>query len=36
MGHADIRMTAGLYGHLDVSRKQQLAATISDTLSSTC
>ena len=36
MGHADIRMTADLYGHLDVSRKQQLAATISDTLSSTC
>ena len=36
MGHADIRMTADLYGHLDVSRKQQLAATISNTLSSTC
>ena len=36
MGHADIRMTADLYGHLDVSRKQQLAATISGTLSSTC
>lgn len=25
MGHADIKMTANIYGHLDVARKQNMA-----------
>lgn len=32
MGHADIKMTANIYGHLDVARKQDMAAKISDML----
>lgn len=32
MGHADIKMTANIYGHLDVARKQNMAATLSDML----
>lgn len=29
MGHADIKMTANIYGHLDVSRKQSMAEKLS-------
>ena len=25
MGHADIKMTADIYGHLDIARKQAIA-----------
>lgn len=32
MGHADIKMTANIYGHLDVERKQGMAKQLSDTL----
>ena len=32
MGHADIKMTANIYGHLDVSRKQNMAAKLSGDL----
>lgn len=31
-GHADVRMTADLYGHLDVARKQSMAEKISGVL----
>lgn len=34
MGHADIKMTANIYGHLDVARKQSMADQLSGTLSS--
>lgn len=33
MGHADIKMTANIYGHLDVSRKQTMAAKLAGDLS---
>lgn len=33
MGHADIKMTANIYGHLDVSRKQSMAERLAGTLS---
>lgn len=33
MGHADIKMTANTYGHLDVSRKKGMAAKLSTELS---
>jgi len=33
MGHSDIKMTANIYGHLDVARKQTMAGTMSDLLS---
>lgn len=36
MGHADIRMTADLYGHLDVARKQETAARITSALHGGC
>ena len=36
MGHADIKMTANIYGHLDVSRKQSMAAKLSGDLSAQC
>ena len=32
MGHADIRMTADLYGHLDVARKDSLARNLADSI----
>lgn len=32
MGHADIKMTANIYGHLDATRKQSMADKLSDTL----
>lgn len=32
MGHADIQMTANIYGHLDVQRKQSIAAQLSASL----
>lgn len=32
MGHADIQMTANIYGHLDTARKQTLADTLSGSL----
>lgn len=32
MGHADIKMTANVYGHLDVSRKQNMAGKLSGVL----
>lgn len=32
MGHADIQMTANIYGHLDVQRKQNIAAQLSASL----
>ncbi|MCM1296652.1 MAG: site-specific integrase [Muribaculaceae bacterium] len=35
MGHADIKMTANLYGHLDVARKRDMAARLSGDLSLT-
>ena len=33
MGHADIQMTANIYGHLDMQRKQNIAAQLSASLS---
>lgn len=33
MGHADIKMTANIYGHLDVTRKQSMAEKLSMCLS---
>lgn len=30
LGHSDIKMTANVYGHLDINRKKQIAATLSD------
>jgi len=32
MGHSDIQMTANIYGHLDIARKQALTDNISDAL----
>lgn len=32
MGHADIKMTANIYGHLDVARKQDMAERLSGSL----
>jgi hypothetical protein len=32
MGHADITMTADLYGHLDVARKDSLARNLADSI----
>lgn len=32
MGHADVKMTANLYGHLDAARKQGMADTLSSSL----
>ena len=32
MGRADIKMTANIYGHLDVARKQQMADRLSGML----
>ena len=32
MGHADITMTANIYGHLDVARKQNMAQQLSGSL----
>ena len=32
MGHADIKMTADIYGHLDTARKQTMAAKLSGSL----
>ncbi|MCD8206555.1 MAG: site-specific integrase [Bacteroidales bacterium] len=32
MGHADIKMTANIYGHLDVARKQYLADRMSSSI----
>lgn len=36
MGHADITMTANIYGHLDVARKQSMADRLSNTLNGEC
>ncbi len=36
MGHADIKMTANIYGHLDVARKQTMAEKLSGSLSGMC
>ena len=33
LGHADIKMTANVYSHLDVKRKQSIADSISSALS---
>ena len=33
LGHSDIKMTANIYGHLDVGRKHGMAETLSDQLS---
>lgn len=33
LGHSDIKMTANIYGHLDVDRKQGIARALSDLLS---
>lgn len=30
LGHSDIKMTANIYGHLDVNRKRQIAAAMSE------
>jgi len=35
LGHADIKMTANIYGHLDVARKQGMADRLSESLSRT-
>ena len=35
MGHSDISITANIYGHLDVARKQKIAGTMSDLLKTT-
>ncbi|MBR0312827.1 MAG: site-specific integrase, partial [Oscillospiraceae bacterium] len=32
MGHSDIKMTANIYGHLDVKRKQSMADQLSGSL----
>ena len=32
LGHADIKMTANIYGHLDVARKQSMADQLSGAL----
>ena len=32
MGHSDIKMTANIYGHLDVARKQSIADKLAGTL----
>ncbi len=34
LGHSDIKMTANIYGHLDVTRKQSIADTMGSLLSS--
>lgn len=34
LGHSDIKMTANVYGHLDVARKQSIADTMGSLLSS--
>lgn len=33
LGHSDIKMTANVYGHLDVARKQSIADEMSALLS---
>ena len=33
LGHSDIKMTANIYGHLDVGRKMGMAEKITATLS---
>ncbi len=32
MGHADITMTADLYGHLDVARKEMLSRNLANSI----
>ncbi len=32
MGHSDIKMTANIYGHLDIGRKQGMADRLSSAL----
>lgn len=34
LGHSDIKMTANVYGHLDIARKQSIADTMGSLLSS--
>ncbi len=36
MGHADIKMTANIYGHLDAARKQSMADKLSSSLWDEC
>ncbi len=36
MGHADIKMTANIYGHLDTSRKQNMADKLTGSLFAKC
>ncbi|MEE0110921.1 MAG: tyrosine-type recombinase/integrase [Oscillospiraceae bacterium] len=33
LGHADIKMTANIYAHLDVTRKNKVAASLTSNLS---
>lgn len=36
LGHADIKMTANVYGHLDVSRKRDMASKLTGSFSAEC
>lgn len=36
LGHSDIKMTANVYGHLDMARKQSIAQEMSSLLSGKC
>lgn len=36
MGHADIKMTCNIYGHLDLSRKKMTSEIIRETLAQAC
>ena len=36
MGHADIKMTGNIYGHLDLSRKKIISGIIQKSLSEAC
>lgn len=36
MGHADIKMTCNIYGHLDLSRKKMTSEIIRETLARAC
>lgn len=36
MGHADIKMTANIYGHLDINRKQNMADQLAGSLFAKC
>ena len=36
LGHADIQMTANIYGHLDTSRKRELTENIAGSIFAAC